>query len=209
MKAFNDKDEEIEVFSAEENTAAVAAAVEAARKEEEAKYTPKITTLETELTGARTALTERAGEFKKFRELSEDQVKKLDEKDRIIYENGLVLENERKAREKENTERIAATVDSSIRATVGTDQKLFDKVKSMWSIIGINAVTADEIENKKKMILGAISVTEPDLVASVAGFSGGYKPPVSEKKEGETFADTEAGKGLAKGLGLDLEPKKK
>ena len=209
MKAFNDKDEEIDVFSAEEHTAAVAAEVEKARKEEEAKWTPKVSALETELTGAKTALGDRAKEFGHFRELHADVVEKLGVAERVIYDNQKAAHDREVKQEEEAKTRHEASVDAAIRATAGTDEKLFTKMKSMWNVIGINAVTPEEIETKKKMILGAIGSTEPDLVASVAGFSGGYKPPVAEKKEGETFADTPAGQGLANSLGLKLKADEK
>ena len=209
MKAFNAEGEEIDVFSAEEHTAAIAAETEKVKKEVEGQFAPKITALETELTGAKTALGDRAHEFGKFRELHADVVAKLGVAERTIYENQKSQHEREVKAEEDATKRLNDTVDASIRATAGADEKLFTKMKEMWQVIGIKAVTTDEIENKKKMVLGAISQTQPDLVASVAGFSGGFKPPVDTKKEGETFADTDAGKGLAKSIGLELEVPKK
>ena len=56
------------------------------------------------------------------------------------------------------------------------------------------------------MILGAINATEPDLLANVAGFSGGsWNPPSAKKEEDKSFADTDSGKSLAAELGLKLE----
>ena len=81
----------------------------------------------------------------------------------------------------------------------------------MWSIIGIDAVTPEQMDSKTKMILGAISQTEPDLLASVSGFSNGsFEPPVDKNasKTDGSFADTDKGKAIAADLGLTLEPKK-
>lgn len=209
----NDEGVEIEVVSAADAKAqaeaATATAIAATRAEEEAKWKPKVSTLESELGEANTALKARAGEFAQFRKLSDEAVAKLDIAQRTIYENGLALEDERQKNKTADEARRKTEVENSLRATAGTDEKLFDKMKSMWDLVGINAVTPEEIEHKKKMILGAIANTEPNLVASVAGFSGSFKPPVTQRQEGQSFADTDAGKSLAKDIGLVIpEPKK-
>ena len=208
-KAFDADGNEIEIYTADEHTAAITAEVEKTKKEVEGIYTPKLSALETELGGAKKALDDRAGEFKQFRKLNEETINKLSIAEKTIYDNQLHQEEERVARETEAKTRLENSIDASIRATSGADEKLFTKMKDMWKVIGVNAVTPEEIETKKKMVLGAISQTEPNLVASVAGFSGGYKPPVTEKKEGESFADTDQGKGLASLIGLKLEADKK
>lgn len=205
-KAFDKDGNEIEVYTAEEVTAKVTEETGKVK----AEFEPKIATLETELTGARTALNARAGEFAQFRKLSEEQIQKLDEKDRIIYENGLALQQERERNSEQDKKVKEAAVDAAIRAKAGSDEKLFTRMKEMWGIIGVEAVTAEEIENKTKMVLGAISTTQPDLVASVAGFTGGgFKPPESGGGEKKSFADTEKGQGLMKEIGLKLPEAKK
>lgn len=202
MKVTNDAGEEIEVYTADEVQAAVAA--------KEGELTPKLTQAEKDLEEARTALGERAGEFAQFRKLNEEQVKKLSIAERTIYENGLALQDEREKREASDKATKAAQVDSALRAKVGTDERLFTKAKEMWEVIGIDPKTPEEVERKVLMVLGAIGTTEPDLVASVPGFNGGsYTPPVQKKEgEGESFADTEAGKKGASELGLTLEKPK-
>ena len=198
---------EIEVYTAEEVRARVADEV----KKKEGEYTPKIQKLETDLGDARVALGKRAEEFSQFRKLSEDQVKKLDEKDRVIYENGLALQKlseERIASDKKNHDQM---IDTAIKAKAGTDEKLITKMKDMYSIIGIEANTPQEVEQKVLAVLGAISTTQPDLLASVAGFSGGsYVPPGQVKTDGEkSFGETDKGKTFASELGLKIEADKK
>lgn len=206
MKVTNDEGVEVEVYTADEMKAASEAAVQAKEKE----FTPIKTKLETDLADATKALGERAGEFKQFRKLNDDVVVKLSVAERTIYENGLALQEAREKDEKRTKDDNARLVDTAIRAKVGTDEKLFTKVKDMYSLIGIEATTPEAVERKVLATLGAIGTTEPDLVASVAGFSGGsYIPPVV-KKEGEgSFADTEQGKRGAVELGLKLEADKK
>ncbi len=208
-KLFDGDGAEVEAFLPDEVDAKVKEAVTA----KEAEFTPKIKTLEDELTGAKKNLSERANQFASFRKLNDDSVAKLSEAERTIYENGLALakiNDDRVEAEKRTKE---ASIDAVIRAKAGTDEKLFAKMKDMWSIIGIDASTPEQMEQKTRMILGAISTTEPDLLASVADFSNGaFLPPTppGTKKEGEgSFADTDKGKSIAADLGLTLEAPKK
>lgn len=203
MKITNDDGVEIEVYTADEVNSKVTEAISV----KEAEFGKTKEQIEKERDEARTALGERAHEFAQFRKLSEEQVKKLDEKDRIIYENGLALSKMNEDRILSDKKVYDATVDSNIRSKAGNNEKLVSKMKDMWNVIGINAVTADEIENKTKMILGAISTTEPDLLASVAGFngSGGWKPPTKTDNDSKSFADTDRGIALANDLGLKLK----
>jgi len=204
-KLYDSEGAEVEALLPEEVDAKVKEATTA--KETEFNATKK--TLEEELAGAKKSLSERANQFATFRKLNDETVAKLDESQRTIYENGLALS-------KINEDRIAAekvareaSVDIAIRAKAGTDEKLVTKMKDMWVVLGIEANTPEQIENKTKMILGAISQTEPDLLASVAGFSNGsYAPPEvpGAKKEDQGFGDTEKGKAGAAFLGLKLEP---
>lgn len=201
FKTENSEGVEVEVYTAEELKSAV--------KVKEEEFGKTKTQIEKERDDARKALGERTTEFGHFRKLNEEQLKKLDEKDLIIYNNGLKLkeaEDKRTADEKKARE---ASIEGAIRSKVGTDEKLFGKAKDMYNLIGVEANTPAEMEKKVMMVLGAIGSTEPDLVASVQGFGGGsYQPPVT-KKEGESFADTERGKAAAKDFGLTLEIPKK
>jgi hypothetical protein len=197
--------EEIEVFTAEEVQAQAAAAVAA----KDAEYAPQITQLTEKLTDAEKRAQERAGEFATFRKLSDEAVAKLDVAQRTIYENGLALEEERQKRVAAETANVETLRDSVITTKANGSAELVQKMKDMWPIIGINANTREEMETKATMVLGALSTTVPDLVAVANNFSGGsYQPPVTQKKEGESFADTDAGKAAASELGLVIETPK-
>lgn len=193
-------DADLEAYVAPKVTEAVTA--------KEKEFAPKITALETELTGAKTALKERAGEFATFRKLSDEAVEKLSVAEKTIYENGLALEDERQKRATLEKTQQENAVSAAIKAKAGSNDKLEAKMKEMWPLFGIEANTPEQLESKAKMILGAISQSEPDLVATVAGFSGSHMPPNSQPKEGQTFADTEKGKAAANELGLITEAPK-
>ena len=204
MKIVNDEGTEIEVYTADEVQSQIAA--------KEAEFGKTKAQIELERDEARKALSERTGEFAQFRKLREEDLAKLNAAERTIYENGLALEEARLARETADKKALDNMVDSTIRAKVGSDEKLFSKMKDMWAVIGIEANTPDAIENKARMVLGAISTTEPDLLANVSGFSGGsWKPETNnnDNSENKSFADTDAGKSIAAELGLKLEIDKK
>lgn len=171
------------------------------------------TTLETELDGTKKRLAERSSEFAHFRKLSEDDKKKLSTLELQLYENQEVQENERVAREAQAKEQHEKNVESFIRTKSGTDEKLFAKMKEMWGVFGVNAVTPEEMEQKSKMIIGAIGNSEPDLLASIGGINGAALAPgqgqngqKEEKKDG--FGTTDAGKGLASDIGIVIEKPK-
>ena len=198
-KLFDAEGAEVEAFLPDE----VKSQVETAVKTKETEFTTVKTTLEQELTEAKKALGARAGEFSQFRKLNDDVVNKLGVAERQIYENQLALKEEREKNTVAEKARIDSQVDSALRAKAGSDDKLFAKMKDMWSVIGIDAQTPESIETKTKMILGAISTTEPDLIASI-GFQGGsWRPPQTEKKVDDTIPRTEAGKKLEELLGLN------
>ena len=73
MKILNDKDEEIEVYTAEE----VQQRETAARSAVEGEYKPKLTAAEAETVRLDGLLKARGEEFKQFRKLSDEQVEKL------------------------------------------------------------------------------------------------------------------------------------
>lgn len=207
MKKIIDDDTgaEIEVYTADEVQAREAAAIAA----KEAEFAPIKTQLETELGETKKALGERTGEFAQFRKLREEDLAKLSVEERTIYENGLALQQEREKNAANEKARIETLVNNTIKAKAGTDEKLAAKMKDMWSVIGIEATTPEEAESKAKMILGAIGATEPDLVASIGGFSGGFQPPETKKEEEKGYGDTPEGKAGANELGLILETPKK
>jgi len=207
-KLYDESGAEVTAYLPEELDTKVSEAIKA----KEAEFNPKLKEKEDELLKAKTALGERANQFATFRKLNDETVAKLSEAERVIYENGLALakaQDDRAVVEKNNLE---ALIDSSIKAKVGTDEKLVTKVKDMWKVFGIEATTPQQIEQKTNMILGALNQSEPDLLASVAGFSNGsYMPPEApgvKKEEDKTFADTPKGKAIASELGLNLGDKK-
>lgn len=200
-KLYDSEGAEVEAFLQADVDAKVTAAVTT----KETEFTTVRTTLEQELTQAKTALGERAKEFSNFRKLNDEVVAKLSVTERMIYENQIALQEEREKNVVADKARIESQVDSALRAKAGSDDKLFGKMKDMWNIIGIDAQTPEAIENKTKMILGAISTTEPDLIASVAGFKGGsWQLPQEQKKDDDNIPRTESGKKFAEALGLKL-----
>lgn len=206
IKHTNEDGTEVEVYTAEEVQARETAAVTA----KEAEFGTIKTKLETDLADVTKALNERTGEFKQFRKLNDEAVAKLSVAERTIYENGLIMQEERERNAKTEADRKTALVDSALRARAGTDDKLFQKLKDTYSIIGIEANTPEEVEKKVLMTLGALQTTQPDLVATVVGFSsGGFLPPNQQQEEQKSFADSERGKAGAAELGLMTEAPKK
>lgn len=190
---------EVEVYTADE----LAAAKAAERTAVEGEYKPKLEEATGKLTAAEKRAAERAGEFKQFRELNEKQVEELSEKDRIIYENTKALKLATDEIHAERNKGIEAQVAAAIAGKAAGNDKLATRMKDMWSVIGIDATTPEQIALKANMVLGALSTTEPDLVASVGTFSGAAMPPGTGKKD-EGFAETEKGKAAAAELGLKL-----
>lgn len=199
---------EVEVYTAEEVAAAKTEAATAAAKAKDDEYTPKLAEVTGKLTEAEKAAAQRAGEFAQFRKLSDEQVAALTEKDRIIYQNGLALKESEDKRVAAETKNQTDAVNTVIKAKANGNAELQKKIEEMWPLIGVEATTPEQIELKAQMVLGAISTTTPNLIASAAGFNGTYTPPGGEG-EGQSFAATEGGKGLADKLGLTLEVPKK
>jgi hypothetical protein len=142
--------------------------------------------------------------------LSEEQVAKLDEKDRIIYENQVQIKNGVDQRIADVAAAQKVVVTNAIKAKAGDNTKLVEKMTEMYDLIGVKAETPEQIEAKVLMTLGAIGTSTPDLVATVAGFAGGsYAPPVVVGNEGKSYADSPEGKAGANELGLTLEAPKK
>ncbi len=190
--------EMVEVYTAEEHTAAV----DAAKVAVEGEWKPKVDTLTKDLTEAQRAAAVRSGEFKEFRKLSEEQVEKLSEAQKTIYQNTLLLaEKDAKLAEGAKTSRESA-VTAAIRAKV-SDEKIAAEVRKMYDIIGLDDATPEGIVARTNAALGALNTTQPDLLASI-GFSGGSFQPPQKESDKESFADTDAGKGLAKELGLEI-----
>ena len=198
----NDAGEDVTVFTAEEVTAKETAATTAA----EAKLKPDLDKSAAEVTRLETLLKNRAQDFAAFRTLSEEQVAKLDEKDRIIYENQVQIKNGADQRIADVAAAQKVVVTNAIKAKAGDNTKLVERMTEMYDLIGVKAETSEQIEAKVLMTLGAIGTSTPDLVASVNGFVGGsYAPPVVPGSEEKSFADSPQGKAGASELGLTLE----
>ena len=202
--------EEVEVFTADEVAAKVKETETTVTTKLQGDFTKTKAELDKELSDAKKALGERAGEFKNFRKLNDEVIEKLSVAERTIYENQAAMAADREKREAAEKTAREKQVEAVIRSKVGTDDKLFGKVKDMYSIIGIEANTPEEMEKKTLAALGALQTTEPDLVAAALGVNGGsWAPPTMKKDEDKSFADTDRGRLGAKELGLELEPKKK
>ena len=173
-----------------------------------AKINESLSSKEAEIIEAKKALADRAGEFRQFRKLSDDSIAKLSITEKTLYDNNLLLQEQMEKNKQLEKSAYENKIDSVLRSKAGNDEKLFQKMKDTWSIIGVDAQTPEQIELKSKMVLGAISVSEPNLVANTSGFSGGYMPPVPQGQAEKSFADTEQGKAFAADLGLITEIKK-
>lgn len=193
---------ETEVFTAAE--------VEAAKTAVKGEYEPKLTAAEAEKVRLDGLLKERAEEFKGFRKLNDEQVAKLDASQRVIYENGLALEKEREINAGHAKAAKDAAIATAVRAKVGTDAKLFEEAMKMYQIITLDDTSAEGIAARATAAFGALTTSQPDLLAS-AGFTlgGGFAPPQEGDGEKKSFADTDAGKDFAKKMGLQTEAPKK
>jgi len=197
---------EVEVFTAAEVTAQIAA--EVAKKETE--FGTVRTDLEGKLTEAQKAAADRAQQFGEFRKLNEQQLEKLTVAERTIYENTLLLQAEREKNAGADKTAYDAAVDATIRAKIGNDPKLFDKAKAMYGLINLEDVTPAQMQQRVAAAVGALVQTEPDLLASLGvSSSGTYMPPVQKAAGEESFADTERGRAGAAELGIIIEAPKK
>jgi hypothetical protein len=197
---------EIEVYTAEE--------VAAARAEVEGQYKPKLTAAEAETARLTGLLQTRAEEFKGFRKLSDEAVAKLDATQRQLYENQLELQASKEREAAAEKLRKESARDAAIRARVGTDEKLFGKVKDAYEIVNLADATPEELEKRVAAALGILGTTEPDVVAQINGFGGGSHQPPQQRRAGggnnnePGFGETDFGKAVAKDLGLTIEPPK-
>lgn len=200
---------EIEVFTTDE----VAQREAAVRDTVKGEYEPKLTEAHTKLTEAERRAADRAAEVvqarKTFTALSEEQVTKLDEASRTIYENQKQIAEGRERETAAQKTAHESSVVAAIRSKVGKDDALFTKVKGMYDIVALQDDTAEQIVVRVNAALGALGTVEPDLLAS-AGFSGGgsFEPPKPQGSGEKTYADTPEGKAAAALLGLKTEAPK-
>lgn len=195
---------EVEVYTAAEVQEREKTAADTAVAARESEFGKTKTQIESERDEARKALAERTQEFGKFRALNAEQITKLTEAERALYENQQSLNQERERTAAVQKTAHEAAIASAIRNKTGADQKLFDKVQGMWDVINVETITPEQIEKKINMVLGAIGTTEPDLLASVAGFSGSYTPPQVNANKDKAYGETDAGKAAAAELGLKI-----
>lgn len=201
----NNEGQEIEVFTADELTARETAT----RTAVEGEYKPKLEDLTGKLTDAEKRAGERAREFGEFRKLSDEQVLKLDAAQRTIYENTLAIHERDLKLGEADKKAYEAAVDATIRGKVGNDPKLFEKAKAMYTLINLEDVTPEQMQQRAAAAVGALVQTEPDLLASLGvSSSGSYMPPQVTQTD-KSFADTDKGKAGASELGLTLEAPKK
>lgn len=197
----NNEGQELELYTADE--------VAAKALEVENTYKPQVTSLTEKLTDAEKRMAERAGEFAQFRKLSDEQIAKLDVAQRTIYENSLLLQAEREKNAGADKQAYESAVGQAIRAKVGNDPKLIEKARAMYDVIGLEDVTPEQIQARAAAAVGALSQTEPDIIASLGvSINGSFEPPKAKDAGDKSYADSEAGKAAAKALGLTLEPPK-
>lgn len=195
--------EEIEVYTAAEVDAAKTAAL--------GEVAPKLTDAQKEIERLNEVLLARSKEFSEanvaFKRLSDEQVVKLDEKDRIIYQNQLSLSQEREKSAVADKKVYEAAVATAIRARVGINEDLFKKVNDMYVLIGLEDGTPEQITARVAAAAGAVGGQTPDLLASVGLGGGAAIPPTGAgaQADKESFADTDQGKAAANELGLKIE----
>ncbi len=195
--------EMVEVYTAAERDADIAAAKTAV----EGEWKPKVDGLTKDLTEAQKAAAARSGEFKEFRRLSEEQVEKLSEANRVIYQNTVLLaDKDAKLAEGEKNTRETA-INAAIAAKV-SDAKVAAEVRKMYDIIGLDDSTPEKIAERTQAALGALGANQPDMLAAVGLGGGTWEPPTTARTE-KSFADTDNGKALAAELGLQVEAPKK
>ncbi len=193
--------EEVEVYTAAERDADIAAAKAAV----EGEYKPKLTAAETESKRLEGLLEVRAGEFGEMRKLSEEQLSKLTAAERINYENVMLLAAEREKNSKADKAAYEATVTATIRGKVGNDPKLFEEARKMYDLIGLEDITPEGVGRRADAAIGALGRIEPDLLAAAGMGGGDFKPPVQGDGGKTSFADSEAGKVMANELGIQTE----
>lgn len=192
---------ETEVYTAAERQADI----DAAKAATEGEWKPKMDAVTTDLTEARKALGERTTEFAQFRKLNTEQVAQLAEKDRIIYQNQLSINEEREKFAATAKTAHEAAITSVIKTKVGSDEKLAAEARKMYDLVGLEDLTPEQIAIRADAAIGALARTQPDLLAAAGLGSGGNFEPPRQGDETTSFADTPAGKQLANELGIQTE----
>lgn len=200
--------EQVEVYTVAEHTAAV----DAAKAAVEGEWKPKVDGLNVKLTDAEKAAAKRAAEFGaargEFNRLSEEQQAKMSATELTLYKNQeLLAEKDKQLGESAKVAKENA-VAAAIRAKVGTDQKLFEETLKMYGMIGLDDATSEGITARATAALGALGSTQPDLLATAGFANGAYLPPTPPGPASNSFADSDAGKAMAKELGLMTEAPK-
>lgn len=199
MEIDGENGEKITVYTADE----VAAREEAAKSTATAELTTKLTEAETEKMRLEGLLGERAGEFKRFNRLSEEQEAKLSASERDKYEIQKQLAEANDAISALKTEGKQSKIDSVIAAQCGNDAKLIEKTKAMYAKIDLPDGSSEEMAARARAAFGAIAPSEPGVasfLASTAG-NGAYIPPVPQTQVGEAPERIKSG---AAELGLKI-----
>jgi hypothetical protein len=189
---------EVEVYTADDVKATVEAAVGEVKKQSQA-----------EIDRINGILEQRTAEFTKaqkgFQKLTDEQVGKLSDAERVIYQNQLAMQEKDQLLSEADEKTYKASVDAAIRARVGKNDALFEKVKGMYDLVQLEDVTPEQMNGRVAAALGAVSAQQPDLLAA-AGFStGSFEPPKGgNDAEKNTFADSDRGKQGADELGLKI-----
>jgi chromosome segregation ATPase len=164
------------------------------------------TKLNVDLTDTKTRLQERSGEFKHLRDLTEKEKGELSAKELEIMKNQELL-NDKAAKLEADQKAFQdaqrnSMIDRYINEHAHGNKDLADKIRFNFDkkLGSIEAGDEQSIAQKVKDSVALVKDVEPDLITSAIN-SGGR---ADESSVGAGFSDTDAGKSLAKSLGLPL-----
>ena len=194
---------EVEVYLASEVTERETAAKAAV----EAEWKPKVDDLTTKYEKAVADGRSKSKSIADFKELTDSQYAKLDEVQKTLYDNQKLIADQGKVISEIDQKTYESAVAAGIARVVGADKATQEKVKAMYDAINLEDDTPEKIETRARAALGALGGSQPDLLSSLGFVGGGWqsKPNETKAKEGDTFADTDAGRAAARELGLKIE----
>lgn len=165
--------------------------------------------LETTLAQERERAKERAGEFKRFREMTDEEKAKLSATERALAEQQEHLSKRQEEIEKmakENQEKtVNALRDSYIKRVSGGDEKTAELVRFHYGRLADVADTPEAIEKK---VIDALTLAKPGTQVDrsgfnfMGGFGGGDGAPQGGKGAG--FGESSEGKDLAGRMGIKI-----
>lgn len=199
MEIKGENGEKIVVYTAEE----VAARETAAKDAISTELNPKLAAAEAEKMRLEGLLTERSGEFGRFRKLTEEQEAKLSTSEREKYEIQKQLNEANENIAALKNEQQQSKIDAVISAQCGGDAALIEKTKAMYAKIDLPATTPEEIAARVRAAFGAIAPSEPSVASFLAssGGNGSYQPPQPQNAADKPSERIERG---AKELGLKI-----